>query len=323
MAVSLVTYPVITSSGKVRNIFAGFAPVELEFKREDIQIVSISSGTDNRIVISVSGDITGSLSVNEWIYYYAEGTTHTYEGVFQVYDINYSAPNTLIELNEQYIEAATTGYVNYKQNWYLESKLVSPDNSLILKYPQVLQNDGSPDGVVEVNTSMIVDFLENQIETTSQEITDSRDECLVMYREVWREDDTQSFTLVDQEFIIIIYAAEDSEIESFVNKFDYPRMYEGYPFMLNMLHSLENESAKRISITFDEQNINGTDITNDNPLINFENEDFGILQANFADNVNPINSATRFITFNMNSISEPDYLTGDYNDNDYLTINTP
>ena len=116
MAVTLISYPVVSSSGKVRNIFAGFAPVELEFKREDLAIVSISQGADNRIVVTVSGDITTSLNVDEWFYLFAEGISHTYEGVYQVYSIAFSSPNTIINIDAEYIQAATSGYINYKQN---------------------------------------------------------------------------------------------------------------------------------------------------------------------------------------------------------------
>lgn len=323
MSVSLVTYPVVTASGKVYNIFPGFSSVELQFKREDLAIVSISQGTDNRIVVTVSGDITSSLAIGEWFYLYAEGVSHIYEGVYQVYDISFSSPNTVIEIDDQYIQAATTGYINYKQNWYLEAKLVDKDNNLILKYPALLQNDGSPDGIVTINTSMLVDFLKNEILSASGELVNAREECKVMYREVWREDDTQSFTLVDEYPIVIIFSADETEIEDFINSFEFPRLYEGYDFFLNFLHSLENETGKRIQVTFDELDINKTNITTNNLLVDFNVDDFGILQANFEDNPNPIDDDTRYIVFNANTSSQADYETGDYNDNDYQTINTP
>lgn len=323
MAVTLTTYPVVTSSGKVRNIFAGFNPVELEFKREDAAIATVSQGVDNKILIDIAGDITGSLAIGEWVYLYAEGATFTYNNVYQIITLAFNSPNTEITVDAEFIEISSTGYCNYKQNWFLESKLVNIDNNDILQYPSLLQNDGSPSGIINVNVSSLVDFLKNDIETTSQEITSSRDVCKVMYRESWREDDTDTFTLVNQEPIIIIFAAEDSEIESFANGFDNPRLYEGYPFFINTIHSTENQSGKRIRVTFDELDINGANIIVGNQLITFNVDDIGILQSNFNDKVKAIESNTRFIAFNANSISNPDYETVDYNDTDYLTINTP
>ena len=57
MSVTLTSYPVVTSSGKVRNIFAGFQAVELEFKREDAVVVDVTQGANNKILISINGDI--------------------------------------------------------------------------------------------------------------------------------------------------------------------------------------------------------------------------------------------------------------------------
>lgn len=323
MSVALTKYPVTTSSGKVRNIFAGFQAVELEFKREDIQIVSVSQGANNRILIDIVGDFTSDLNIGESVYLFAEGSTFTYNNSFSIISVVFNSPNTEITVDGDYIENASTGYTNYKQNWFLESKLVDPDNNDILNYPQLLQNDGNPYGEIEVNTSMLVDFLKNEILLSSQEITEARQECKVMFRESWREDDTAIFTLVDQDPIIIIYAAEDSEIENFVNNFITPKIWAGYPFFMNILHSLQNEAGKRISVDFDEININKDDITLDNKIVDFGLSDFGILQTNFEDKTKVIEDNTRFIRLNANSSDAVDFETGDFDDTDFFTINTP
>lgn len=322
MSVTLTSYPVVTSSGKVRNIFAGFNAVELEFKREDVQIVSVSSGVDAKILISITGDITSSLAIGEWVYLFSQGATFLYDDSFQILTVVFSSPNTEITVEGDFIEVTSSGYTNYKQNWFLESKLVNPDNNDILVYPQLLQTDGNPNGIIKVNTSMLVDFLKNEIFTASQEITNSREQCQVMFRESWREDDTDTFVLVNQDPIIIIFAAEDSEIEDFANGFETPKIWEGYPFFINMLHSDENHVGKRVSIKFDELDINQDDVTLNNVLVNFGLTDFGILQVNFEDKIKVIEDNTRFIVFNANDSDLFDYATGDYNDTDYLTENT-
>ena len=323
MAVVLTSYPVTSTSGKVRNIFAGFDSVELEFKREDSAIIDVAQGVDNKLLITVLGDLTTDLNVGEWVYINSPGATLTYSGSFQILTVVFSSPNTEITVNTDFIEVAALGYLNYKQNWFLEAKLVDPNNNLVLKYPQLLQNDGSPEGIIEVNTSMLVDFLKNEILETSQEVTGARNNCKVMFRESWREDDTQAFALVDDFQIIIIYAAENSEIQSFVNGFNEPRMWEGYPFYLNMLSSVENMAGKRAIVTFNELDINNDNIIIDNPLANFESSDFGLLQSNFNDNIKVIEANTRYITFNANDSGSADFETVDFNDTDFLTINTP
>jgi len=316
MAVTLTSYPVTTSSGKVRNIFAGFDAVELGFKREDTAVISGDESSGGNLRIYGTGDFVSSLNVGEWVYINTSGATYTYNGSFQVIEVVLDLTNTRIELNLPFVEITTGGYCNYKQDWFLESKLVDPNNNLILKYPQLLQNDGNPNGVLEVNTSMIVDFLKNEILANSGVVENAREECKVMYREVWREDSTQSFILVDQEPIVIIYSAENSEIEDFISEFDVPRMYEGYPFYLNTLHSLENQVG-RIAISFDELDINSDNINTDNLIANYNSGDYGIVQANFNDKTKVIEEDTRYITFNAYTSVLGDYDSGGYDSAGY------
>jgi hypothetical protein len=318
MAVTLISYPVTISSGKVRNIFAGFNAVELEFKREDIAIINGDQSAGSNFRIYVAGDIRPSLNVGEWVYVYTEGTTYTYDGSFQIVELALDLTNTRIELDTAFIENTTGGYLNYKQNWFLESKLVSPTNSLVKKYPRELESNGNPNGVVRVNTSMLVDFLKNEILENSGEVIKGREDCKVMWREVWREDDTQVFALIDQDPIIITYAAEDAEIEQFINGFDVPKLYAGYPFYINLLHSVENTS-ERISVSFNELDINAANISLDNLIVDFDIADFGFLQANFEDKTKEIEGNTRFITFNANTSSLADYDPDDFESTDYET----
>ena len=323
MAITLISYPVTIFSGKVRNIFAGFAPVEIELSRKDIDIVSVSQGNDNKVLISVAGNIVSALKIGEWVYLYSETSTYIYDGSFQILGLTFSSPNTEITIDTEYIDGSSIGYCNYKQNWFLESKLVNVENNDILAYPQILQNDGNPNGQIFVNTSMLVDFLRNEMKTTSQQILKSRAKCKVMYREVWRENSTNSFTLIDEIPIIIIFAAENYEIESFVNGFDIPKIYDGYPFAINLIHSNENNVNERINITFDELDINKDPLTIYNPLFQFKNTDFGILQANFLDSPKIIDMSTHFLNYFAATSVLPDFETGDFDDNDFQTINTP
>ena len=53
---SLTSYPVAIDSGIIKNTFAGFDDVEIFFKREDLSINSITQGTDNYILVKVTGE---------------------------------------------------------------------------------------------------------------------------------------------------------------------------------------------------------------------------------------------------------------------------
>jgi hypothetical protein len=317
MSVTLTSYPVTTESGKVKNIFAGFDAVEVEFDRQDASIVSVTQGADNQILISIATDITGSLNVGEWVYLYAAGSTFTYDNVYQITDLTYSAPNTEITVDGDYIETASIGYCNYKQNWYLESKIVNPDNNDVKVYPELLQNDGNPNGEVKVNVSMVVDFLKNEFLEQSGEVTNARKQLKLMTRESWREDDTDTFALVAGESIVVIFAAENAEIETFVTGFDVPKMWAGYPFFVNMLHSLENHVGERVSVEFDELDINTDEITTGNLLFDFSGSAYGILQTNFSDNQKDIEDNTRYIRLNAFTSGLGDFKAGDFKAGDF------
>ena len=328
MSIVLTSYPVTVESGVINNIFPGYTDVELEFKREDIPLNSLGSGVDSQAEIVVTGDITGNVNVGEYVYIYAIGTTYTYDGAFEVLAISYGAPNTTILLKTPFVEGATTGYANYYQNYFLESKLVNPDNTAILEYNGLLSDNGTPSGIIKVNVSQLVDKLSNEILLTSGEVTAGRNKCKVMYREVWRENQTNPFVLVgatptvdnDTVPIVIIYAADEIQAETFVNKFTIPKMWEGYTFILPVLHSLQNNAGLKVSVKYDQLDINKDNINTDNPLVVFGSNNHGMLQVNMNDNLNAIDNNTRYLKFNASGINLADYKAGDYKAGDYSTI---
>lgn len=322
MSLTLTTYPVIASGGKINNAFAGFQEIEVEYKREDIQISGIASGAGSVVEITVSGNITSELNVGEWIYLYSKGLSYTYDLKAKVSSIVFSSPNTVIEIESPFIQITGSGYLNYKQNYFVEAKLVDKTDNNILIYPTLFSDNGTADGIVKLNVSQMVDLLKSEILENSGEKTKGRIQAKLMYREVWREDDTQAFILEDKEPIVVIYAADQPENEKFINSFDVPKVYAGYPFMINLLHTLENNVGERVKVTFDELDINKDILTANNQLHSFAASEFGILQTSFKDKVVPV-SETAFIRFKATSIKEYDYATGDYNDTDYLTENTP
>jgi len=322
MAVTLSSYPVTVESGIVNNIFAGFSSCNIVLNRQDLQIISIAQGVDDKIKITVLGDLRSSLIVNEWIYLQSQGSSFLYIGLYKISTVVFVTPNTEITVIGDYIESTISGYINYKQNWYLEAKIVNPENTLIQIYPQILQNDGSPEGIIDIDITMLVDYLLNEIKDTSQEILNARVQAQMMYREVYRENSTDPFILLNETPIIIIFAAENSEIENIVNGFDEPRIYDGYPFFINILHSNQNNIGEIPVLQFDELDINKGNLTTNNHIYAFNSYDYGILQGNFNNNILPISANTEYIKF-VGLISFADYATYDYDDDDYLTINTP
>ena len=319
MSLTLIKYPVYTESGKVFNIFAGFQPVEIEFKREDITTINISSGINNKILIEVVGDITSNLNVGEWVYLYAVGNTFTYNNSYKILSLNYSAPNSEITVDGDFIEIASTGYLNYKQNYFVEAKIVDVSNNDVKLYPYFINDDGTASGVVKINVSGVVDYLNTEILQTSGQVNNNANRFKIMYREVYRENTSASFVLLNQTPIIITRAAENSDPEKFVSKFETPKIWAGYPFNLSLLHSPENSFGLRLKVLFDQLDINTDVINSENPLFSFDPNLKGFGQVCFNDNQNVIDSNTKYIQFNLNSANLPDYDSNDYDSNDYLT----
>ena len=67
MSLTLITNPVSGTS----EIFAGFLPIEFIFKREDLAITSVTSGTGGA-KINHAGDLSSYLSAGDSIYVYRE-----------------------------------------------------------------------------------------------------------------------------------------------------------------------------------------------------------------------------------------------------------
>jgi hypothetical protein len=82
-----------------------------------------------------------------------------------------------------------------------------------------LFDDGTPSGEIVIDTSIIVDLTRQSIIESSEEVTESRIKYNVKYREVWKDNESGSFTSINNP-IIALYATEDLERETFLNPMD-------------------------------------------------------------------------------------------------------
>jgi hypothetical protein len=103
MALTLISNPVVTEGGIVKNLFSGFEPVEFLFKREDLPIVSVDLGVDAFVRITISNNLTTYLSVGDSVYLYAEGLDgYIYDNVGEITAIT----ATTIDCTINYMKAA-------------------------------------------------------------------------------------------------------------------------------------------------------------------------------------------------------------------------
>lgn len=313
MSLTLESYPVFNEGVNKVNVFPGFKPINIDFKREDLAIDTISQGANNRIQVDISTDVTTELFEGDFIYIYSEGATFTYDLTAEVISVT----ATEIVIDSDYIENSTGGYTNYKQNYSVEMKLTRPDNFNIDLLGFTLKETGSNSGVINFDTSVINDLNTQEFvdDLQGREIEEGRIKYNVKYREVWREDDTQSYTEIDNP-IIALFATQDINIEKFSNPFEMPFLYAGYPSGIGFIHSDDNPEGRAIKITFDELDINKNDITANNVLKQFNVVDYGVLLSTSEDTNLVLNENTKFIRLNAYDSGVPEYEPSEYS-NEY------
>lgn len=289
MALNLINNPVTTEGGIVKNLFAGFLPVNFEFKREDLAIVSVGLGVGQYIRITIGADLTSKLNIGDSLYLSAVGVSgYEYEKSGTITAIT----ATTIDCTIDFVESATVGYINYLKNWFLEVELVDPVNPLIKLLPFTLRNDGDLAGNITLDISIGND-LNNQIfQFITDQLEASRTALKVQYRDVF-EGSSTSFTLIDTE-IVLVYATEQPDQESFLNSLDDAEFYEGYPFVSILVHSNDNSDDTGIDIKYDELDINKTDLTVDNAIANIDSNKQGFISANI-DKTTVWNASTEYI----------------------------
>lgn len=248
MSLALIDYPVKAVG---QNLFAGFSPIKIGFKREDIIITDTEIGVNNTVIVNFTFIPVNSIKIGEYIYLYSP----PYNLVAEVLEVNVN----FLRINTQWIGNTTGGYINYKQNWYAELEIINPENEDDKILPFTLQDDGNKEGVVIIDLSVINDLNALEVpffDGAPYEMADSRIKFDIRYREVWREDKVNSFTRIENP-IIIIPAKTMGVIEEFNNKFDEPQYYKGYNNGAVFLHSDDAPSGdNRVVFYFDEKDRN-------------------------------------------------------------------
>jgi len=312
MSLTLVTNPVTTVAGVVNNIFAGFEDTEFVFQRKDMTGVSVTSGTGTTSRISTSSDLSSYLSIGDAVYLYAEGSTYTYNKTGLVTKLD----TTYIEVDIDYIEnASTNSYINYFLNYYVEAELVNVDNSDVKVVDFSLKDDGTAAGVVIINVGIANDLNSLDFEYSSREIEEMRTKFKMQYKQVYTSS-SESFTLISDE-IILVYAVEQPTIEKFINQFEYPELYEGYPNGVILCHSDSNNDASQINLVYDELDLNESDLVTNQGLVSFSNDEHGLIFVDFTGK--SINANTEYIKFKATFSASPDWLAADWLPADWAT----
>lgn len=291
--IELVTNPVITESGVVNNLFAGFDAVEFGFKREDLAVTSVGQGIDNQILINISTDLSSYLEIGDPVYLSSEGLTYTYDIAGRVVAITSST----ITIDQDFIEAASGGYINYKKGYYLECELVRPDNEDIKVLPFSLIDDGDNAGNITIDVSIANDLNTQMIAFANGELTDTRTVFKLKYREVY-DLATSSYTTIEN-VIVLGYATEQPDVETFLNDFDEPVIWKGYPFGVILAHTNENSDNTGLFFTYDELDINQNVLVSDKSLGSALSTWQGFIFINIDKDIS-YNAQTKYIKIKAN-----------------------
>lgn len=322
MSLALNTYPVFTKDGIIYNIFPGYMPLNVTFIRQDVAIVGISQGANNKVLITINSDLTDLVDIGEGVYVYSVGATYTYDVAAKVLDFNWTGVNTELTIDATFIEISSGGYCNYLQDWLTEVQLVDESNSDILLFNATLSDDGDSAGNVSIDVSIIVDLLDQYIREIGREVEEGRIKFKVQYRESYRDNRDNAYTLIDDTPLIVYFGAEDVKPETFVNAFDNPVLWSGYLTGISFLHSDANYATQRIRIEFDELDINKDNITTGNLIRQFEDGNHGFLFVSNNDIPEfSFNENTRFGRLKAIAGAIPDFRNPDFETPDFETTN--
>lgn len=302
MSLTLTQNPI--PSDKAYGFFAGFKPIEFKFKREDLEVVDVESGSGG-ITINVGSDLTGVLFPGDTIYLYSEGEDYTYDGTGEVLSIT----ATDITINLPFIQAATGGYVNYKKNYFVEMMLVDSNFSDANKLPFTLQSDGDAAGNISIDVSVINDLNRGRGDIADGLLTKGVQAFEVKYREP-----EGSYTLIDNKLLIVLYALETPELDTVLNSFDEPEIYLGYPASLVVAHKGVNGS--NISMSYKELDVNEVQVGGDN-LPDLASTNSGLFMWKIPSDIS-LNNSTDYLEFELSTVAgtfdfaEPDFAFPDF-----------
>lgn len=313
MSVVLTENPVVVDGGVTYNLFAGFEPVEFKFKREDAQIDGVGAGTDNKLLINTQTDLSAYLNIGDFVYIYSEGLTYTYDLSAKILEIT----ATTITVDSDFIESTVDGYINYLRNWRLEMQLVNVDNTAVKVLDYDLIDDGDNAGNVTISVSIANDLNEQVFEFVTQEQTDARILFKAQYRESWDANSINSYTLIDSE-IILVYATQQPEVETFLNELDEPKIWKGYPMGVQLAHSSQNNDGGSLGFTYDELDLNQDILTTGTSLGTLDANKEGFLFINI-DKDTVYNNETEYIKINGSYAGLPDFNPAEFSSDFKIT----
>ena len=187
-------------------------------------------------------------------------------------------------------------------------QLVDKTLSDALVVPFSLKDDGTASGEIKIDVSLPVDKLRQRGEIEKAALTDSNIEFEVKYREVY-DGSSNSFTLINNSLVVLVYATETPDTEEILNSFDMPKIYLGYPAGLAVAHN-GGSVGDNIEITYDELDNNQVTLNSDT-LGTLDSGSNGFLMWKW-DADTEVTSSTKYVDFNFSFEAGFDFRAVDF-----------
>ena len=301
MALTLTTNPVGSGTSK---FFAGFQKCEVVFKREDLAVATVVSGTGAKAKITHTGDMSGVVLPGDTIYLYSPATNMTYDGLFTVLTVAAGE----ITVDTPYIESGGVGYINYLKNYYVELQCVHPALSDLNLLPFSLESDGDSAGNVVIDVSICNELNTQRGVIVEGHLPESVIEFEIKYREVY-SGSSNAFTLVDNKNFLMLYAIDVPEESEVMNSFDMPKLFLGYPAAIAATIKAGLAGSKT-ELVYNELDINQEVITN-GTLGQIETDVNGQFIWKWEPTAS-VNAGTKYIDFTLQIEPTFDFLTADF-----------
>jgi hypothetical protein len=308
MSLTLTTNPVGTATSK---LFAGLKPIEYVFKREDLAVTTVVSGTGG-VKINHAGDLSAYLVPGDSIYLHSHGTNYTYDATGTILTIIAGE----ITVDIPYIESGTGGYINYLKNYYVKLQCVHPTLSDVNLLPFSLQSDGDAAGNIKIDVSIVNDLNRQRGAMAMQHLITSRQQFEIKYRQVYTGS-AESFTLVDNSMCIVLYSKDNPGEDDILNNFSLPKIFLGYPASFVLAHKADAPSAT-MELLYVEQDINNSITALGGTLGSQASDVNGFLQWIWAAN-KTVNANTKYIHFNLDVSGTYDFKVTDFAYPDFRT----
>lgn len=266
MALTQLDYPVTGEEGSFMNIFPSQKKLNVNFKRLDVLISSIASGTGGIVELTVGAPLDVDLIAGDYIVWATNSYKLRTSRVVQVIS------STIIEVDDVFTSSdASNGFVNYRKSWFLEARFVAANTptdqqtNVELVIDDFSQVPNALDGNLSLDLSIIKDVLSPDISLSTGVALSLSKVFKFQYREsytgnrdgVWV---SPNIAPANDTPIMLVLASKSIVFNDFSDSFiDIINFAQDYPLILNYIYSdINDNGASELEFKYNQFSLNKT-----------------------------------------------------------------